>query len=176
VIWFMSDPHYAHKNIIRGCSEWPDKEGCRDFDTFTAHNDWLVRSINRKVKPNDVLWCLGDWSFGGQGRISEFRDRLKVGHIHLILGNHDTHVEEENQRRKLFESIRHYAELQPRKKGPLLVLFHYPISSWHHKGRGAVHLHGHIHRPGDTKTNRFNVAPEANWLLNLDDIEEMRTK
>ena len=45
------------------------------------------------MKENDILYHLGDWSFGGLNQIWEFRKRLNCKKIHLILGNHDHHIE-----------------------------------------------------------------------------------
>ena len=47
-IWFTSDTHYNHKNIVRGTTEWKEFEdgsnhqSLRDFDTLEEHNDKLV--------------------------------------------------------------------------------------------------------------------------------------
>jgi len=91
--FFTSDTHFHHKNIVAGTSEWDDKRECRDFDTLEEHNAKLVQNINALVKPNDILYHLGDWSFGGVERIWEFRKQLHCKNIHLILGNHDHHIE-----------------------------------------------------------------------------------
>lgn len=96
-IWFMSDPHYNHKNIVKGCTNWKETKGsdqkCREFKTLEEHNDAIVSGINKYVKEDDILYCLGDWSFGGINSIWEFRNRIRCKNIHLILGNHDEHIE-----------------------------------------------------------------------------------
>lgn len=95
-IFFTSDTHYNHKNIVRGTSEWEAGEGpqrTRDFDTLEEHNKALVTSINSVVKEDDILYHLGDWSFGGINSIWEFRKQLNCKEIHLIFGNHDEHIE-----------------------------------------------------------------------------------
>lgn len=95
-IYFTSDTHYNHKNIVRGTSEWEPGKGpqrTRDFDTLEEHNKALVTSINSVVKEDDILYALGDWSFGGINSIWEFRKQLKCKEIHLIFGNHDEHIE-----------------------------------------------------------------------------------
>ena len=92
-IWFMSDPHYNHKNICRGVSSWDDLSKTRDFKTLDEMNDAIVRNINNVVAVDDILFCLGDWSFGGFDKIRQFRDRIVCQNIHLILGNHDHHIE-----------------------------------------------------------------------------------
>jgi calcineurin-like phosphoesterase family protein len=60
-------------------------------------NATLVDNINNKVGENDILIHLGDWSFGGFDKIVEFRERIKCKNIHLVLGNHDHHIEGNKQ-------------------------------------------------------------------------------
>lgn len=94
-IFFSSDFHYNHKNIVRGCTNWEiDKNGqkCRNFDTLEEHDQTLVDNINKTIKENDILYFLGDWSFNGISNIWIFRKQIKCKTIHLIFGNHDHHI------------------------------------------------------------------------------------
>jgi calcineurin-like phosphoesterase family protein len=92
-IWFTSDTHYNHKNICRGISDWANKETTtRDFLTLEKMNSAIVDSINSLVGPDDILYHLGDWSFGGIESIWKFRQRIYCQNIHLITGNHDQHI------------------------------------------------------------------------------------
>jgi len=69
-IWICSDPHYNHKNICRGTTNWRTLDGevpveqTRDFDTLERMNQSILDGINFNVGQDDVLICLGDWSFG----------------------------------------------------------------------------------------------------------------
>ena len=92
-IFFTSDTHYNHKNICKGVSDWTSTDRCRDFSTVKEMNDAIVDAINSTVGEDDTLYHLGDWSFGGINSIWEFRKRIKCRNIHLILGNHDHHIE-----------------------------------------------------------------------------------
>lgn len=102
-IFFTSDTHYGHTNICRGISNWRDADGnvpvsqTRDFDTLSQMNDKIVESINSVVCEDDILFHLGDFSFGGFDNIAEFRSRIVCKNIHLILGNHDHHIERNKQ-------------------------------------------------------------------------------
>ena len=91
-IWFTSDPHYNHKNICKGTSEWNNTDRCRNFSSVEEMNNAIVEGINKHVNKDDILYCLGDWSFGGVESIWEFRKRINCKNIHLILGNHDHHI------------------------------------------------------------------------------------
>jgi calcineurin-like phosphoesterase family protein len=98
-IWICSDPHYNHKNICRGTTNWRTTdneipvEQTRDFPTIERMNESILNGINWNVGQDDVLICLGDWSFGGFEFIQQFRDRIVCKNVHLVLGNHDHHIE-----------------------------------------------------------------------------------
>lgn len=92
MIWITSDTHFGHKNICSGESTWEDKSACRKYESVSFMNRELVMNINKYVMPDDTLYHLGDWSFGGIQNIWNFRKHLQCKNIHLILGNHDHHI------------------------------------------------------------------------------------
>jgi calcineurin-like phosphoesterase family protein len=151
-VWVFSDPHYGHKNICRGVTAWRTMEGeipvdqTRDFNSLEDMNNAIVNNINEVVGQDDIAICLGDWSFGGFEKIKEFWDRIFCKNIHLILGNHDHHIDRNRDGvRGLFKSVSHYETL---KVGQFeFRLMHYPISSWDGLNKGVMHLHGHCHLP-----------------------------
>lgn len=168
-IFFTSDTHYGHKNICRGVSNWRDENGnvpisqTRDFKTLDHMNDVIVNSINNSVGEDDILFHDGDWSFGGFENIEEFRNRINCKNIHLILGNHDHHIERNRDNiQRLFSSVNQYLRLQisvnPGSKLYLgnydFVLMHYPIASWHNMNDGVIQLHGHVHLPPNKKLSK----------------------
>lgn len=154
--FFTSDTHYGHTNIVRGTSSWEDKKRCRAFKTVEEHNDALVEGINYTVKENDILYHLGDWSFGGADNIRAFRGRLKCKNIHLILGNHDEHIEpEESEFRHLFSSVQHYADIKIGKTR--LILFHYAMRVWNKSHKGSIMLYGHSHGSLDALQPKFTT-------------------
>jgi len=144
-VWIFSDPHFNHKNICRGTTNWRTPEGevpvsqTRDFPTLEKMNTAIVNNINENVMQDDILICLGDWSFGGYDSIREFWDRIVCKNIHLILGNHDHHIE--NNRggsQGLFKSVSHYNTLKIQEH--TFRLMHYPISSWDGLNKGTTSL------------------------------------
>ena len=50
-IYFMSDLHYGHNNVI--------KYDDRGFDTVENMNSYIVSELN-KLNPNDIVFDLGD--------------------------------------------------------------------------------------------------------------------
>ena len=139
-IWICSDPHYNHKNLCRGVSNWSDKSKTRDFRNLEEMNNSLISNINNSVKSEDILFCLGDWSFGGKEQILKFRESINCQSIHLILGNHDKHIE---LYKNLFKSINNYLEIEI--DNIKFVLSHYPMASWNGLNKGWIHLFGHCH-------------------------------
>jgi calcineurin-like phosphoesterase family protein len=157
--WITSDTHYSHKNICRGVTAWRTQEGeipvsqTRDFSTIEKMNATIVNNINEVVGQDDILIHLGDWSFGGYDQIREFWDRLICKNIHLVLGNHDHHIENNRDGAQgLFKSVSHYNTLE---LGQFKFrLMHYPISSWDGLNKGVMHLHGHCHLPTHMRFGR----------------------
>jgi len=140
-IWFASDFHFCHANVI--------KYDGRPFENVEEMNQTLIDNWNSKVKDNDIVFYLGDLSFDRDGvRTQEIIKQLK-GKIHFILGNHD----DERVIRKMgrFESVSDYINLSvkddenPRKRQDIMMM-HYAILSWDKAHHGAWHLHGHSHQ------------------------------
>jgi calcineurin-like phosphoesterase family protein len=143
-VFYSSDTHYSHANMVRAISKWGDKENStRNFKTIDEMNDELVNSINKIVGVNDILFHGGDWSFGNIKKVSEFRHRINCQNIHLVFGNHDDYIEEDESLQSLFSSVQHYKEITV--DGDMICLFHYKQNIWNKSHRDAYHLYGHSH-------------------------------
>lgn len=81
-IWITSDTHFCHKNIL------VYEAASRPFKDRDEMNEALIQRWNDKVGPNDVVFHLGDFSFGSRNRIRDIASRLN-GRKFLLLGNHD---------------------------------------------------------------------------------------
>jgi calcineurin-like phosphoesterase family protein len=167
-IFFTSDTHYNHTNICRGTTRWVDANDItRDFKSLGEMNDRIVAGINSLIGENDYLFHLGDWSFGGFESIYEFRDRINCKNIHLVLGNHDHHIERDRDGiRHIFESVNQYLELEVNREHKF-VLMHYPIMSWNKMNEGVIHLHGHVHLPPHIRIGKgkmMDVGVDGNGL------------
>ena len=167
-LYFTSDTHYNHKNICRGVTSWKDAEDVtRDFKTLDEMNDRIVEGINASVGQDDILFHLGDWSFGGFESIEQFRSRIHCKNIHLILGNHDHHIaRNRGDVQMLFESVNQYVELEVNKEHNF-VLMHYPIMSWNKMNDKVIHLHGHVHLPPHRRIGKgkmMDVGMDGNGM------------
>jgi calcineurin-like phosphoesterase family protein len=182
-IFLTSDSHYSHSNICRATSSWGDDSKTRDFKSLDHMNSVLVDNINNRVGENDILFHLGDFSFGGFDKIGEFRSRILCKNIHLVLGNHDHHIERNKDGvRSLFASVNHYVSLDLRRPGNgpemdkiSMILCHFPIASWDGMNDGRIHLHGHVHLAPHQKIaegRAMDVGVDGNGLepYSLDEI------
>ncbi len=188
-LFTTSDTHYNHSNICSATTNWKDAEDkTRDFASLEEMNEAIVNNINDKVGEDDVLFHLGDWSFGGFENIEEFRKRIKCKNIHLILGNHDHHIlKNKSGIQRLFSSINHYVDLDVRRPSPKIkgvidrfrfILCHYPIASWDSMNEGVIHLHGHVHLPKHQRVGNgrsLDVGVDGNDLepISLDEILDL---
>jgi calcineurin-like phosphoesterase family protein len=185
-VFITSDTHYAHKNICRGVTDWRTQDGevpvgsTRDFETIEQMNNRLVNGINNVVGQDDTLIMLGDVSFGGFENIGIFLDRLICKNIHLILGNHDTHIENDRENiQSRFLSVQHYLEVNINDKN--FVLCHYPLQSWNGLNKGVIQLHGHVHLPANRKFGngkRMDVGVDGNDMVpySIDGIIKIMNK
>jgi calcineurin-like phosphoesterase family protein len=167
-LYFTSDTHYNHTNICRGVTRWANAEDItRDFKTLDQMNDRIVNGINEVVGQDDILFHLGDWSFGGFESIWKFRHQINCQNIHLVLGNHDHHIERNRENiQDIFSSVNQYVELEVNKQYNF-VLMHYPIMSWNKMNDGVIHLHGHVHLPPDRRIGKgkmMDVGIDGNGM------------
>ena len=148
-IWFTSDTHYGHTNIAgESVSRW--QRGYRDFGSVWEMNKSLIEGINKYVKEDDILYHLGDWSFGGIHNIKLFRDSIICQNIHL-LGNHDEHIVDKEVKFhdssfnpiELFSSVQDVLHLEIGKTK--IFLSHYSHRVWNGSHKGVIHLYGHSH-------------------------------
>lgn len=150
-IWFTSDTHYGHQNIAGPkISTW--KSGYRDFNSTHEMNKALIENINKFVKEDDILYHLGDWAFGPKTNIVYFRNSIVCKNIHLILGNHDQNIIDEDisvggyppfNPCKLFTSVNHV--FTGHIGSAYFHLSHYSHRVWPKSHHGSIHLFGHSH-------------------------------
>lgn len=157
-VYFTSDLHFGHKNILKFAREY------RQGSDIEEHDEWLIESINKVVKKNDILFILGDVAFGSAGTPEKagigIYNLSKVGRINgtkkLFLGNHDG-LGVHNYS-KYFDSI----EAMKRYKG--FWLSHAPIHM--QELRGVRNIHGHVHQNTVPDERYINVCVEANIMRN----------
>ena len=132
MIYFTSDLHFGHENVIRF-----DR---RPFASAEEMDRVLIGRWNNKVSDADTVYVLGDLSWHNDQKTCEILSQLQGKKI-LIQGNHD----------RIHGQVRHFfEEVCPYKEVTLpgnisVVLCHYPILFFNRHYYGAYMLYGHVH-------------------------------
>lgn len=151
-MWFCSDLHFNHLNILKFQKERREAMGITDDMSDTEklhkHNEWIINMWNMTVKKEDHIYILGDVSFGTTEETRKILERLK-GHKHLIIGNHDKSC---RGLENYFVSVSQIKEFPIKKhqydfleENIYLVLCHFPMVAWNRRLHGAFQVHGHTH-------------------------------
>ena len=136
-VFFTSDTHFGHSNIIKYCA--------RPFDTTNNMDEALINNWNAKVPKDGIVYHLGDFAWGSINYWEKIREQLN-GEIILVYGNHDEKYLNNERIYKLFK------EVTPQKKIWInkipIYMNHYPFLCFggSYKGLGATwQLFGHVH-------------------------------
>ena len=169
--YISSDHHFNHQNILKYSAE---QRKCNDLEEM---HEELISRHNSVVKPNDICYFLGDFSFSKNPDIIYSHFSRLNGKIRFIVGNHDAWIARVDfSKLKNIEWVKQYEETKPYKDLPHLVLFHFPIEKFHRSNYGAIHSHGHSH--GALKSpgmRRFDAGVDCNNMYPFD-LREMMEK
>ena len=130
-IWFSSDHHFGHRNIIKFCK--------RPFKDVQEMDEIMIQKWNAVVKPDDLVYYIGDFQISDDP--DKYLPRLNGRKI-LIKGNHDyehpaviesDHWEETHD--ILVRSINNCK----------ITLCHYAMRVWPSAHKGSLMLYGHSH-------------------------------
>jgi len=168
-IWFTSDQHYGHANIIKYCG--------RPYSNTQEMELDLIAKFNAVVKPEDVVWHLGDFAMN-EDVVPQILPRL-LGQHRLVAGNHDKC---HSKNKKSTEAVKRYlgygfkevveiAELHPFK------LCHIPYGDSRYPGSsipdtGDWLLCGHIHEQWKLKDKMINVGVDV-WGMSPVSLETL---
>jgi calcineurin-like phosphoesterase family protein len=131
-LFFTSDTHFGHKNILVY-----DK---RPFDTIEQHDEALINNWNSVVTEKDDVWHLGDFCLRSARPASWYLSRLR-GRVHLVRGNHDDKAAWRDKH--LFSTAQEAAYIK--HESQRIYLCHYSCRVWRASHRGSWHLFGHSH-------------------------------
>lgn len=164
MIYFTSDLHIGHDNIIKMCE--------RPFDNIQDMNKTLIHYWNQTVQIKDTVYILGDFFFKMPVEEANAIIKKLKGKKILIRGNHDL-VYDEN----LFEEVCDFKIIKYNRKK--FILMHYPLLEWPHYFQGGIHLHGHQHNTQEYNLEmrkqgilRYDVGVDANALkpISIDEV------
>jgi calcineurin-like phosphoesterase family protein len=133
--WFTSDLHLGHANLL--------KNGYRPFKDIEDMDSTLINNWNKKVAPDDTVFCLGDLTLQTKPAVVKDYIYSLNGFIILIKGNHDKWTKKWANNSDSKVNIFDYYEIKYNTQ--FYVLSHYPFQTWNKSHYGSIHLHGHCH-------------------------------
>lgn len=135
-MFFTSDTHFCHSNIIKYCK--------RPFANIAENDEEIIRRWNEKVPEDGIVFHLGDVAFGDPERVDNILERLN-GTIYLVIGNHDWRRIVNNHKWR-FEMMTQQINMKIGKRH--IILNHYPMLAFSGAWRGedaTYQLFGHVH-------------------------------
>lgn len=175
-IFFTSDNHFGHANIIKYCN--------RPFDNVDEMDEAMIRNWNEVVSEDDMVYHLGDFTLGNSGFAQSIFRRLN-GNISILNNSyhHDKRwipssyigVTNYNTVSGYVYSLPPIFVLDASYK--VIVLCHFPMAVWDRKHYGSIHLHGHSH--GEYKYKRGTLAFDVgvdSWGFTPVSLEEVIKK
>lgn len=165
-LFLTSDTHFCHENILRFCK--------RPFNSIEEHDKTLIDNWNSVVGPEDTVFHLGDFCFGGYPKWKQIRDQLN-GHIVLIRGNHDD-KNMTNGIQQLFDYVTY--QMRIIVDGRTVYLNHFPFLCFAH---GDPNLYsdnnltyapyGHVHSGPNSSSgdgSRLNYCYPTQYDVGVD--------
>ena len=167
--FFTSDSHFGHASIL---SERFDRP--RPFASIEQHDEALVAAWNAVVRPDDIVWHLGDFAWKcsldyAAGIFARLRGRKR-----LVRGNHDLRLGEHlGWDGPVVDVKRVFIQDPGMPESVAGWLSHYAHRTWPNAHHGDLHFYGHSHGslPG-TRTS-LDVGVDCwNWApVRLGDIQ-----
>lgn len=153
-IFYTSDTHFYHQNIIEFCA--------RPFKDVEEMNHEIIARWNRRVTKHDLVYHLGDFSFGSVNYVPELLSQLN-GEIILVKGNHDRSVA-----RMLKCGFKEVVQsMIISVVGPLdhligVALTHKPMTEEEITNANVeLNLHGHVHEKWVSRGKNINVGVDV---------------
>ena len=155
--YYTADLHLGHVNILQLSN--------RPFRTIEEMNETIINNINAKVKNNDDLYILGDFSYKCKNPV-DYLSKIN-GKKHLIIGNHDGKLLENKVAMKMFIEATPYLKINDNSRQ--VILCHYPIAEWDGFFRERTyHLFGHVHNNFNNPWYEFMSKQHNCWNVGVD--------
>lgn len=165
-IYFTSDQHFGHKNIIKYCN--------RPFSSVGEMDAVMIERWNWVVGPKDTVYHLGDFCLGNQEMVFSYFKRLN-GQIYVVPGGHDRRwirpnlcYTSPNCVVRVFPPL-HTITLDKQ----VIVLCHYAMRVWGRSHYGSWQLHGHSHGGLPDVGKQLDVGVDC-WNFYPVSLEEVR--
>lgn len=149
-VWFISDLHFSHRNILKFQKLRQEVLGftLEDPDAIKKMDEYMIELWNSQISKRDRVYILGDLSFGTSENVKKLLGKLNGNKI-LIRGNHDAStLGLENY----FSEVRELKTITFKKtvfpfleENMTCVLCHFPLFTWDRRTHGSIMVHGHCH-------------------------------
>jgi calcineurin-like phosphoesterase family protein len=161
-IFFTSDTHWRHGNIIKYCD--------RPFVNVQEMDHALIQNWNKVVSKDDIVFHLGDFAFADKSKWRQIANSLN-GTKYLVQGNHDR---TDDIPTECFEMIRDMLQIaiydEELEDYSTFIMSHYPLATWAGISRSICNLHGHIHSTPDLNGTGFDIVIAKNAPWNQYDV------
>lgn len=156
MIYFTSDLHFGHENIIKYCS--------RPFKSVREMNSALIANWNNTVSKDDTVYNLGDMFFCGMEEATSILNQLN-GNIIFIQGNHD---------HRYLNLLGFPRQIDRFKQGKIhIVMSHFCLRVWDKSHFNSWHLFGHTHGTLKPIGKSWDVGVDNNNYrpISLDEVK-----
>jgi len=121
----------------------------------------LIERLWDRVGPDDDLWIIGDFAYGPKAKDEDWLmgifSQLPGSRRHLLVGNHDSDLTQGLP----WDSVSLLVEVDDPEADQAVTLCHYPMITWNHARKGALHLFGHAHGNWRGSKNAVNVGVDV---------------
>lgn len=176
-LWFTSDHHFRHCNIL----QFTD----RPYDTIEDMEKDYIKKWNKRIKPNDLVYICGDhiWNSVKKPAYLKLNNKLNGNKV-LVIGNHDDVKELQAMNLGYICAVR---EARIRLGNVTVRLSHYPYAFgfWKNLGcklkalvttfkwikvkhqakrpqnDGSWLLHGHTHSKNKVNGNMIHIGVDS---------------
>ena len=153
--YVLADSHFFHTKMQEYCGR-PS-----NFDSL------IIKQWKATVQPHDIVYHLGDVTWGSQKQLSQIMGDLPGTKI-LIKGNHDRNHSNNWFIQAGFSAVLEKAQVSG------IILSHFPsIMTKEEIERGIINVHGHFHNndPKGWEKNLVERITFNHYLLILEDVK-----
>lgn len=148
-VWLSSDTHFLHKLVAR----------LRGFETPAGHDEYVITQWNKRVRPDDIVWLLGDVGLAKSDTDILAQAARLNGRKQLISGNHDSvHPSHRRSRQHQKQWLEVFESVSPFGRASIcgtdFLMSHFPYdgdrgedryTAYRLRDEGLPLLHGHLH-------------------------------
>jgi calcineurin-like phosphoesterase family protein len=144
MIFFTSDEHYGHANIIKYCG--------RPFKSIEEMDEELIRRHNSVVQKYDMVIHAGDFAMCSEKEAYKYIYRL-TGQPLFLRGSHDKWLRKDAPASTLWEG-----EIE----GQYIAICHYAMRVWPRSHYNSWQLYGHSHGKLEPIGKQWDIGVDNN--------------